>query len=68
MGCTDRESNFQRMTFDGSKWWASSGYTPSFESERLGPLFDQLGSKIALWKIVHDKTINKWVATPKTER
>lgn len=31
MGCTDRESNFQRETFHDGKWWASVGYTPSWE-------------------------------------
>ena len=31
MGCDDRESNFQRETFHDGKWWASAGYTPSWE-------------------------------------
>ena len=31
MGCTDRESNAQREVFRDGKWWATLGYTPSWE-------------------------------------
>jgi len=31
MGCMDRESNFQREIFRDGQWWASLGYTPSWE-------------------------------------
>lgn len=31
MGCTDRESNFQKEIFKNGTWWATHGYTPSWE-------------------------------------
>ena len=34
MGCTDRESNFQKDIFHDGEWWSTTGYTPSWEGPR----------------------------------